>query len=111
MSPRLVVRAGPRVRFVRPVEIDWVEAQGDYVGLHVGRECLLLRATITAMERRLERQSFARIHRSTIVNLDSVHELRPVDNGDFRVFLRTGTELRLSRTYRAHLETLVGGRL
>jgi two-component system LytT family response regulator len=108
---RFVVRSGPRVRFVRAGEIDWVQAQGDYVGLHVGRDCFLLRATIAAMERRLEPRSFARIHRSSIVNLDSVLELRSVDNGDYQVLLRTGAELRLSRSYRTHVERLVGGRL
>ena len=108
---RFVVRSGRRVRFVRAGEIDWVEAQGDYVGLHAGRDCFLLRETIAAMERRLASRSFARIHRSSIVNLDSVVELRSVDNGDYQVFLRTGAELRLSRTYRAHLGRLVGGRL
>ena len=108
---RFVIRSGRRVRFVRADDIDWVEAQGDYVGLHVGRDCFLLRDTIAAMERTLEPLSFARIHRSSIVNLDSVVELRSVDNGDYKVLLRTGAELRLSRSYRGHVERLVGGRL
>jgi two-component system, LytTR family, response regulator len=60
---RMVVRSGGRVQFVKAAEVDWVEAAGDYVTLHVGKKSLLMRETITGMERKLESDGFARIHR------------------------------------------------
>jgi two-component system LytT family response regulator len=108
---RFVVRSGGRVLFVKAGEIDWVEAAGDYVGLHVGRKAWLLRETMAAMERRLDPSRFARIHRSTIVNVERISELKPCENGEYLVLLRDGTELRLSRTHRHTLQRLVDGGL
>jgi two-component system LytT family response regulator len=89
---------------VLPVErIRWIQAVGNYVALHTeGRE-LLHRATLQEFERSLPSQRFARIHRSVIVNLSEVATLRPVSHGDFRVVLKDGTELRMSRKYRSAL--------
>lgn len=109
-SDRLVVRSGGRVVFVKTAEIDWVEASGDYVTLHVGKKSWLLRETISEIERKLEAAGFTRIHRSTIVNLERVAEMRALDNGEYRVFLRDGTELKLSRNYRHALQRLIDGR-
>ncbi len=106
-SSRIVVRSGGRVQFVKISDIDWIEAAGDYVTLHVGKKSLLLRETITAMEKKLD-SAFARIHRSTIVNLDQIVEMRALDNGEYRVLLRDATELKLSRNYRQALERLIG---
>jgi two-component system LytT family response regulator len=108
---RFVVRSGGRVVFVRASEIDWVEAQGDYVGLHVGKKSFLLRETLGGLERSLNGALFARIHRSTIVNVDRIAELKPFDNGEYVVVLLDGTELKLSRSYRDPLQRLVAGRL
>jgi two-component system, LytTR family, response regulator len=108
-SNRLVVRSGGRVLFVKTSEVDWVEAAGDYVTLHVGKKSLLLRETITEMERKLGSESFTRIHRSTIVNLEQIVEMRALDNGEYRVLLRDATELKLSRNYRHALPRLIGG--
>jgi two-component system, LytTR family, response regulator len=110
-TDRLVVRSGGRVVFVKISEIDWVEATGDYVTLHVGNKSWLLRETITAMERKLEPNGFTRIHRSTLVNLERVGEMRALDNGEYRVLLRDGTELKASRTYRNALQRLINGRV
>src|SRR5262249_3271607 len=98
---RFVVRSGGRVSFVRVAEIDWVEAQGDDGALHGGGRARLLRETIAAMETKLPPRRFVRIHRSTIVNLDRIAELRPLDNTEYVVILQDGTELKLSRSYRA----------
>jgi two-component system, LytTR family, response regulator len=108
---RIVVRSGGRVVFVKISEVDWVEAAGDYVTLHVGKKFWLLRETITEMDRKLEPNGFTRIHRSTLVNLERVAEMRALDNGEYRVLLRDGTELKLSRSYRHALQRLIDGRI
>jgi two-component system LytT family response regulator len=108
---RFVVRSGGRVVFVRAAEIDWVEAAGDYVSLHTGKRTWLLRETMTSIERKLDPDRFARIHRSTIVQVDRIAEMRSYDNGEYVVLLRDGTSLKLSRTYRAVLQRLVEGNI
>jgi two-component system LytT family response regulator len=107
-SDRIVVRSGGRVLFVKTSEVDWVEATGDYVTLHVGKKSLLLRETITEMETKLAPDGFTRIHRSTIVNLERIVEMKALDNGEYRVLLRDTTELKLSRNYRHALSGLIG---
>ena len=108
-STRMVVRSGGRVHFVKFPKIDWIEAAGDYVTLHRRKETLLLRETITEIERRLTPDGFARVHRSTIVNLEKIAEMRALDNGEYRFFLRDATELKLSRNYRQALQRLLDG--
>jgi len=101
---RLMVKVGGKVLFLRAEEIDWIEAEGNYARLHVGKQAYLVRETMSALEGRLDPRRFLRVHRSTIVNLDQVRELRPWFAGDYLVILRDGTELRLSRGYRARIE-------
>lgn len=103
-AERLVVRAAGRITFLRTDEIDWIEAQGNYVCLHVGKDTHLLRETMSALEARLDPQRFVRIHRSTIANIERVKELQPTFHGDFSVLLRDGTRLTLSRTHRKGLQ-------
>jgi len=105
---RMAVKSGGRIFFLRADEIDWVEAEGNYVRLHVGKESYLLRETIGALEEQLDRRKFLRIHRSTIVNIDRIQELQPWFHGEFRVILRNGTALMLSRTHREKLQELLG---
>lgn len=107
-SDRVVVRSGGRVVFVKISEIDWIEAAGDYITLHAGKKSWLMRETISAMESKLEPKGFARIHRSAMVNLERIAELRALDNGEFRVLLRDATELKMSRNYRHSLQRLIG---
>lgn len=109
-NDRMVVRSAGRVIFVKTSEIDWVEAAGDYVTLHAGKKSWLMRETISDMETKLQPKGFSRIHRSTIVNTERIAEMRPLDNGEYRVLLRDGTELKLSRSYRQQLESLLGER-
>ncbi len=101
------IRTKGRLTFLRHAEIDWIEAEGDYLCLHAGGRELLVRETMAGAERRLGGR-FLRIHRSSIVNADRVRELVSCENGDFRVFLENGKELRLSRTRRAALARLTG---
>ena len=105
---RLVVKSGGRVFFLRTDEIDWIEAAGNYVRLHLGTESHLFRETMNRMESRLDTRRFARIHRSRIVNTERIKELQPWFNGDYVVILRDGTRLTLSRGYREKLQQRLG---
>lgn len=97
---RLVVKSVGRVFFLKIDEIDWIEAAGNYLKLHVGRESHLIRETMNAIEAKLNPDKFLRIHRSTIVNIDRIKELHPMFSGDYDVVLQNGTKITLSRNYR-----------
>jgi two-component system LytT family response regulator len=107
-SDRFVVKSGGRIFFVRTSEIDWIEAAGNYVKLHVGGDTHLIRETMNAVEGRLSPEAFVRIHRCHIVNIEQVRELQPWFNGEYVVFLKNGTRLTLSRGYRERLQERVG---
>lgn len=103
---RLVVKSVGRVFFLKSDEIDWIEAAGNYVKLHVGRESHMIRETMNGIEAKLDPEKFLRIHRSTVVNIDRIKELHPMFSGDYAVILRNGTELALSRNYRERFAEL-----
>jgi len=105
---RLVVKSGGRVFFLRTQEIDWIEAAGNYVRLHLGTEAHLLRETMNSIESRLNPEIFFRIHRSHIVNIERIKELQPWFNGEYVVILRNGARLTLSRGYREKLQERLG---
>ncbi len=105
---RFVIKSGGRVFFVRAEEIDWIEAAGNYVKLHVGDEAHLFRETMNALEAQLDSQTFFRIHRCHIVNIERIKELQPWFNGEYVVFLKNGTRLTLSRGYREKLQERIG---
>jgi len=105
---RLAVRNNGQVLFLSPEEIEWIEAAGNYVRLNADGESHLLRDTLSAVEGRLPRDGFLRIHRSAIVNLDAVRELEPGPRGDFVVVLKSGKRLPLSRGCRDRLEEALG---
>jgi two-component system LytT family response regulator len=107
-TDRLVVKSGGRLFFLRTDEIDWVEASGNYVRLHVGTTSHLLRETMNAIEGRLDPEKFFRIHRCRIVNMERIQEMQPWLNGEYVVVLRTGTRLTLSRGYREKLQERLG---
>jgi two-component system LytT family response regulator len=108
---RMVIKSGGRAFFLKTDEIDWIEAEGKYVRLHVGKESYLLREAISGLEAQLDSKKFLRIHRSTIVNIDRVRELQPWFHNEYRVILRDGTELMLSRSCRKKLSDLLGNSL
>ncbi len=106
-NSRIMVRSGGRVMFVKIAEIDWVEAAGDYVSIHSGKKSWLLRETISSIEKRLAPFGFARIHRSSIVKVERVAEMRALDNSEYIVILHDGTQLKLSRNYRQALQPIL----
>ena len=103
---RLVVKSDGRMFFVRPADIDWVEASANYVRLHARGESYQLRESMKRMEERLPHGTFVRIHRSTIVNLDRVRELQPWFHGEYVVILADGTKLTASRAYAGRLREM-----
>ena len=107
-TDRFVVKSGGRIFFVRTAEIDWIEAAGNYVKLHVGNDSHLIRETMNAVEAKLSPDMFVRIHRCHIVNIEQVRELQPWFNGEYVVFLKNGTRLTLSRGYRERLQDRIG---
>jgi two-component system LytT family response regulator len=100
---RLLVRDHGRVVVVDVNEIDWIEAEGDYVRLHVSGRSHRLRETMAAVERTLDARKFVRVHRSTIVNSAKIRSLEPCSSREYDVILHDGTRLKLSRRYRHRL--------
>jgi two-component system LytT family response regulator len=105
---RLVVKSGGTTRFVRVADIDWIEAAGVYANLHIGGKELLYRAALNELAERLDPVRFVRVHRSAIVNIESILHLEPISHGEFEVILKDGSRSRISRTYRKQLETRLG---
>jgi two-component system, LytTR family, response regulator len=101
---RLLIRRGGRTRPVPVDDIDWVESLGNYARIHHRGQTDMARTTLWALEQRLGRGQFCRIHRSALVNLDRVVELQPWGSGDSIVVLAGGARLRVSRRYRPGLE-------
>jgi two-component system LytT family response regulator len=97
---RWAVREGEHFVLLRAEEVDWIEAAANYVRFHARGKVYLLRGTMATLEETLDPRRFTRIHRSTIVNLDRVREIRPEWHGDYDVVLTTGDVLRLGRRYR-----------
>jgi two-component system LytT family response regulator len=97
---RLAIPKNGRVLFVATKDIDWIEAEGNYVRLHVGNREHEFRETLAGLEERLNPSEFLRIHRSTIVNIQRINEIQAWFHGHHRVLLVDGTELRMSRYQR-----------
>lgn len=104
---RILLRSGGEIYFVKAEDIDWIEAEGDYMKFHAAGRAHLLRETMANLEARLDAKRFIRIHRSTIVNIDRVKKLSPSFAGEYAVILQDGTKLRLSRGYHDRLQELM----
>ncbi len=104
-ATRLPVRTGGKIVLVDLRLVDWIDAADNYVRLHVGAREYLHRETLAGLEKQLDPDRFARIHRSTIVQIDRILELHPASHGDMDVVLRNGTTLTLSRTWRERVES------
>jgi two-component system, LytTR family, response regulator len=105
---RVAVKSKGRMLLFRIEEVDWLESAGNYVRLHIGGECYLLRETMSGIEERLDPQQFLRVHRTAIINLDRLRELQPTSHGEYLVILHDDTRLTLSRVYRDRVEPLLG---
>jgi two-component system LytT family response regulator len=100
---RICIKSIGRLQFVRMSDVEWIEAYGNYVRLHTPTEHPLARHTIRYLSERLDPQTFCRIHRSAIANLERIREMTPTVSGDYVVRMASGMRLRLSRSYRAEV--------
>jgi two-component system, LytTR family, response regulator len=105
---RLVVRSPERAFFLRSETVDWVEAAGKFVHLHVGRSVHALRESMAELEQELDPARFLRISRSVIVNIDRIQEIQPWFQGDYVLILTDGTRLTSTRGYRDNMRRLLG---
>ena len=108
---RMAVKTAGRVVFVKTSEIDWIEAVGNYLNLHIGTETHMLRGRISELEKRVDPAQFFRTHRSTIVNLDRVKEFQTLFKGDGVAILKNGTRVPVSRSCGQRLNTLLTPKL
>lgn len=104
---RILIKSSGEIFFLKAEEIDWIEAEGDYMKFHVSGRTHLMRETMARLEARLDPKRFIRIHRSTIVNLDRMRKLSPSFAGEYAVVLQDGTKLKLSRGYHERIATLL----
>jgi two-component system, LytTR family, response regulator len=104
---RILVKSSGEIFFLKAEEIDWIEAEGDYMKFHVGGRTHLMRDTMARLEARLDAKQFLRIHRSTIVNIDRLRKLSPSFGGEYAVILHDGTKLKLSRGYHERIAALL----
>ncbi len=108
---RLVIKSTGKISFVEVDEIEWIGAEGSYVSLNVRGKSHLMRGTLKKLEKTLDPKQFVRIHRSTIVNVSSIKELKPHFHGEYVVMLKNGERLKLSRSYRQNAELILNGNL
>ena len=104
---RFAIKTGEAVLFIRAEDVDSIEAEGNYVRLNVANSSYLLRETLNNVETKIDRRTFVRIHRSTIVNINRVKELQIWAKGEYRVVLHSGASHALSRGYREHFDNFV----
>ncbi|MGA7400307.1 MAG: LytTR family DNA-binding domain-containing protein [Candidatus Sulfotelmatobacter sp.] len=107
---RFPVRIGSRIQVVLTEAIEWIAAAGDYAELHSGGRCYLLRETMNSLEEKLDPTQFLRIHRSRILRVGCIQELRCIDNREYLVKLSDGSDHRSSRTYADRLEDWLSSR-
>jgi two-component system LytT family response regulator len=105
---RLSVHVGEHIRVVAVDEIDWIGAEGNYVRIHARGSVHLHRETLRHLQEVLDPAKFLRIHRGVIVNVDRIHEIHPLFNGNAEVVLRDGTRLGLSRRFRTQASRALG---
>ena len=104
---RVAIKSSGRIYFLKIEEIDWVEGAGDYLSLHSGSQTHLIRETMGNFQAKLDPRKFLRIHRSTIVNIERIKDIRPLFKGEYVVTLTSGNRLKSSRSYRHELQSLL----
>jgi two-component system LytT family response regulator len=100
---RFTIKERGRIFFVKARDVDWIEAEDNYVRIHTGKEEYLIRQQIGQLQRELDPSCFIRIHRGAIVNVERIQELQQWFKRDYRIVLRNGTVLPLGRSYRKGL--------
>lgn len=100
---RMIIKSSGRIFFLKTEEINWIEASGNYLRIHVKDESHLIRETMNAIEKKLNPEIFVRIHRSVIVNIDCIKEIEPWFNGECVVYLKNGVKLNSSKSYKGNL--------
>jgi two-component system LytT family response regulator len=108
LSQRLLLRDGGRILCIPVEEIEWVEAAGNYVEIHMGRKSHLVRHTVKAMEAKLDPDRFLRVRPSAIVNVNEVATLESRSGGDYLLTLRNGVQIPSSRSFRDRVEEVFG---
>jgi two-component system LytT family response regulator len=104
---RLVIRCEGKIVFLRSSEVEWIEAAANYIRVHAGSRVYSVRDRIGDFHKTLSPDTFLRIHRSIIVNLDAVSEIQSDGRDEYVAVLRSGKELPLGRTYRNSFESLL----
>jgi len=97
---RLAIKDGSTTTFVPVKDIDWIDAAGDYMCIHVSGETHIMRTTMKELEAKLDPSTFQRVHRSTIVNLQRVEKVSSHINGEYHLILSCGSSLKMSRSYK-----------
>lgn len=105
---RIVIKQSGHIFFLNVDEIDWIEAAGNYIKLHAGRETHLIRDTIRGLESKLNPNKFLRVRRTVIINAGRIKELHPLFNGKYRIIFHSGTEATSSRRFREKIRILLG---
>lgn len=105
---RIVIKGTHRIYFLKVSEIEWIEASGNYVEIHIGNESHLMRETMNNLETKLNPLHFLRIHRSAIVNIDHIKEMQPDVNSEYIVILKNGKQLNMSRRQREKFYKMIG---
>ncbi|MEG8946175.1 LytR/AlgR family response regulator transcription factor [Rosettibacter firmus] len=108
---KILVKNKNVIKVISVPDIYWFEAHGDYVYIHCNSEKYILLDSLSALEKKLNPDMFIRIHRSSIVNIEQVEKLKPNEHGDFEVFLKNGTKLKLSRTYKENFQKIFGNKI
>ncbi len=105
---RFIVKSGNRHFFFPVTEVDWIESDGNYALLHVGEAEHVIRTTMNDLEKRLDPETFVRIHRSTMVRLDAIQEVQKSKDGSVTAVLHSGTALQISRSHWANFMDKAG---
>ena len=105
---RLLIKHNGRIVFLKTKEIDWIKADDKYVQIYVAKVAHLVRQTLTAMKTQLDPQTFVQIHRSAIINIERIKEMKMLASGEYTVILESGAKIPVSRSYKDHLFCLLG---
>jgi two-component system LytT family response regulator len=104
---RLTIKDGNEFQFIRVAEIQWIDAAGDYMCVHAGGKTHIMRTTMKHLESSLDPDRFIRVHRSSIVNTNSIASAASHDNGEYVLTLEGGARLKVSRSYRDRIKSLL----